>query len=556
MANVVIASVVQLAVLAMVFVVLYRTSRNGIRGRRFRRWFARVANRPWRAVMISGLITLGISIAISCLGWPVPSVHDEFSYLLSADTFAHGRLTNATHPMWEHFETIHVIQQPSCSSKYPPAQGLLLALGQRLTGEPLAGVWLGTTLAVMSVCWMLQAWVPNRWALAGTLLLATHQTVQRIWGQGYMGPAAAVIGAALLLGALPRLLRRPSLLSAVTFAVGLVILANSRPYEGLVVSLPTAVLLGLWTVSERSPGWLAVVTKIIVPAGAMLGLGAAAMCLFNSRVTGDPFTMPYQVHEQTYSVSPLFLWKPPHPTPAFRHAAIRDFQLGWSMEDYKRQQTLAGLLTTKAEMLFVAWYHLIGPMLTLPLVCCWPGVRRRDVVFVLATAAACLLGVLFVPWTQTHYLAPAIPALLVLIVYGLRRMRVWWPSQKPVGRALFQATVVTYLLAFSVGVGTRPFANRTAWQFQRAKLVTELGRVPGKHLVVVRYGQSHNPLAEWVYNEADIDAAKIIWAREMSPGKDLQLLEYFHDRRVWLLEPDASPMQFIEHRRNMNVRTP
>jgi len=48
---------------------------------------------------------------------------------------------------------------------------------------------------------------------------------------------------------------------------------------------------------------------------------------------------------------------------------------------------------------------------------------------------------------------------------------------------------------------------------------------------------------EWVYNSADVDHAKTVWAREI-PGVDLQpLLEYFRNRKVWTVDPDSADVQ-------------
>ena len=47
-----------------------------------------------------------------------------------------------------------------------------------------------------------------------------------------------MIGGVLLLGALRRVVCRPRVRDAVLMGLGLAVLANSRPFEGLVVSLP------------------------------------------------------------------------------------------------------------------------------------------------------------------------------------------------------------------------------------------------------------------------------------------------------------------------------
>ena len=125
---------------------------------------------------------------------PQPAVHDEFSYLLEADTFAHGRLSNPTPPMWEHFETFHEIFQPTYCSKFFPGQGLFLALGQVVFGHPFWGVWLTSGLMCAAITWMLEGWFSPEWAFLGGALAVLRFGVLGYWADSYWGGNVPAIG--------------------------------------------------------------------------------------------------------------------------------------------------------------------------------------------------------------------------------------------------------------------------------------------------------------------------------------------------------------------------
>src|SRR5207247_1977615 len=164
----------------------------------------------------------------------------------AGDTFAHGRVANPTHPLWKFFETFHVLQQPAYASMYPPAQGMLLASGQVLTGTPYAGVLIGMGLLCATLLWMLRGWLPPEWALLGALFAVIRLGLFSYWANSFWGGAPAAIGGALVAGAIPRIFRQGRSRDAVLFGIGLVLLAMSRPYEGLWFSIPFGVAFIVW----------------------------------------------------------------------------------------------------------------------------------------------------------------------------------------------------------------------------------------------------------------------------------------------------------------------
>ena len=155
--------------------------------------------------------------------------------------------------MWVHFETFHVIQRPTYMSKYPPAQGLVLAAGQLITGHPIVGVWLSFALMCAAICWMLYAWVRPSWAVVGSLLALINPMlgIAGYWAQTYWGGAVAATGGALVFGGIGRLRRDPRVRDSLLTGAGLAILANSRPFEGLLVSVPAGIFLLVRIVSQR-----------------------------------------------------------------------------------------------------------------------------------------------------------------------------------------------------------------------------------------------------------------------------------------------------------------
>jgi hypothetical protein len=485
-----------------------------------------IARRKWLAILLAGLAPLVVrAMLLPWLPVPTPRVQDEFSHLLVADTFAHGRLVNPVHPMWVHFESMHILVRPVYASIFPVAQGAVLALAQVLTGCPWIGVWLSVGLMCAALCWMLQGWVSPGWAFMGAVLAAARFAIASYWMNSYWGGAVAAAAGALVLGALGRIRKRGRWQDAVVLGIGLVILANSRPYEGALIGLPAVAAAVWWLRGKARP------LALLLPLVVVLSVGAASLGYYCSRFNGNPLQLPYSFYRNTMTMAPHFIWQAPRAEPVYHHRVLWWFYAGWEMNSYQDAKANRASRSVQTKAMHY-WRFFVGPFLSLPFLTLPWMWRRRRVRCLLMVAGLFFAGLAVEVWDSPHYAAPAMALVILLSVEALRQLRVslgpYWV------RLVFLGCVLTPVLG---GSGVRSTGAA------RAAILDRLEAQGGRHLVLVRCGPAHDVGDEWVYNSADIDSASVVWSREMDPTSNRELLDYFSGRRVWLAQPDTRPVR-------------
>lgn len=517
---------------------------------------ARIARKRKAAILLAAAAPVIIRLVLlSRYPAPEPRVHDEFSFLLGADTFLNARLANPVHPHWPHFESMHILARPAYATAFPIAQSAALALGRALFGHPWAGVLLGTAFMCGAICWMLQGWVPARWALLGALLVVVRIAVPTYWTNSYWGGSVAAGGGALVIGALPRIVGRGAWRDAVLMGLGLAILANSRAVEGAVLGLIVAVPLFAWMFGRARPIPQVAGRNVLLPLAAVLGVAVAGMGYYSARVTGSPWVAPYYLYRASVSIAPHFLFQSPTPEPMYNNQDMRHFYVDMEMYEYRRaREHLLADLTTKLQ---IYWRFYFGPILTIPLLAlCHSRRNRKQRTAILMTAAFPLVLIAQV-WHNPHYAAPATGLAILLVIMGMRRLRLWRPSGMAVGLNLvrFIPIACCMMLLIQCIAGRVPSNGipQASWRWpppggvERAAVLRRLSDLPGDHLVLVRYSRRHDPGDEWVYDDADIDRAKVVWARELDRASNARLRSYFATRHVWLAEPDVTPARLTPY---------
>jgi hypothetical protein len=331
-------------------------------------------------------------------------------------------------------------------------------------------------------------------------------------------------------------------------AVGVAVLANSRPFEGLIFCIPVFAAIIIWLCGRQSPPWRETAPRIILPVFAVLALTVVFMGYYNWRGTGNPLLFPYTVNTRTYTSEPELIWEKGK---APLHYFNPQFESFYNGNGWARQTAFAGKVDslrkaagvirsdTKIYRRFFLWVELCVPLLALP----WVLIDRR-IRFLVFQFGFCFLGFLLVNWFQPHYAAPLTAGTFALLTQGMRHLRRWRWANRATGIGL---TRIIVLCALVLGPFHRVYLDPGSPLINRSRIETQLNAMLGDHLVVVRYSSQHDPLAEWVYNRADIDRARVVWAREI-PGVSLEpLLNYYRGRDVWLVEADSPTPHLVPY---------
>jgi len=368
---------------------------------------------------------------------------------------------------------------------------------------------------------MLRGWTTPVWALFGGLLAVLEFGPLSQWTNSYWGGAYTAAAGCLVFGALPRLTGSHGVRNAILLGLGIGLHLLSRPFESIFLIASVAMfLLPAWR-EMRRPAAIAVLAAL--PA---VGIILAQ----NKQVTGRWTTLPYALSQYQYGVPASFTFQS-HPRP--HNVLTREQDLDYKMQRAFRAREIDTPATYLARLLYRVRYYrfFFYPPLYVALAVFVARVRTWPHAWILLTFAIFALGTNFYPNFLTHYVAALTCLFILASVEGLRMI------DRPAAVVLAGLCLVAFALS--------PLEER--FPARRIEVSRELAAIPGRLLVLVRYWPQHRFQDEWVYNAADIDKSRIVWARDLGDAEDRELLNYYPDRTVLLLEPDATPPRLARY---------
>lgn len=521
--------------------------------------FNRFAEKTWICMLT--LFVLPIALRLLLLSHhpaPTPDIYDEFSHLLVADTLWHGRLANPSHPMHQFFETFFVLQEPTYSSIYPLGQGIILAFGRLISGSPWAGVLIASGAFCAWCYWMLRAWVAPNWALLGGLLAVAEFGPLCQWTNSYWGGSLAATGGCLVFGALPRIRMYFRKRDAVLLGVGFGIHMLTRQFESVLLFLAAALFYFPWLFNKPQR------TRFLKLAGIAVAVAMPIVLLIlaqNRAVTHSWLTLPEQLSQYQYGV-PAALSIQPNPIP---HIPLTPQQ----ETDYKAQALTHGpdgdswtrfFLRFEYRVRYYRFFFL--PPLYVALIAFFFALRDQQIRLAAASLLIFALGTNLFPYLLVHYLAGVTCLFVLMSIAGLEQLCRLRIKGNAVGNEIARALILLCFIQFATWYSLHLFETPNAYSVlryetwdsinhdnpqRRIVVQRELEGIGGPLLVFVRYSTHHIYQNEWVWNAADIDHSRIIYARDLGPEEDKKLIRYYPNRKILLLDPDGDTPQLTEY---------
>jgi hypothetical protein len=363
----------------------------------------------------------------------------------------------------------------------------------------------------------------------------------------YWGGSLAALGGALLLVAYRKITYFERYRYGWLAGAAIAVLMWSRPFEGGLLTFVLAVGIFRWFRGQPRAIHTTIVKHAFATTAIVLAVGAAAQAIYDKQVTGDYFELPYMLAERQYHVAPV-LWPLNMGTAkTYRDEVLRVQHAEWEPMTYRQlhEMNLPARVVFLVHRVRDALNTAAPLMLFLPLAFLFYA--RRSVRFLLLAGLAGISGLCLETWLLPHYLAPWFPLALLLAFIVARNLRVVSWRGTPAGFALLVMVVVaSFGSAVLNGMSNiQDYIHQSTTRMnvgrERAKVASYVAGMSGRHVVIVRYSRGHNIMQEWVYNAANIDTSPVIWARDRGDVENRQLLKYFKDRTIWLLEPDTAP---------------
>jgi len=283
--------------------------------------------------------------------------------------------------------------------------------------------------------------------------------------------------------------------------------------------------------------------------------------LQNKAVTQNWFELPEQLSQYQYGV-PTSLTFQPAPVP---HVPLTPQQ----EQDYKAQTLGHGLepdslsrflLRLEFRVRYYRFFFL--PALYVALVAFLFTLRKWPMIYAACALAIFALGTNLFPYLLVHYLAGVTSLFVLVAVAGLVQLGRIQIHQMAAGEVAVKIILLLCAAQFLLWYGAHLFEGTAAaaavepyetWDMLphgdphgRVLVNKQLAGIPGKLVVLVRYSPQHVFQNEWVWNGADIDGSRIVWARDLGETENGKLIAYYPDRAFWVLRPDDRPPA-LEH---------